>query len=245
MHALTALGLLLGSVLLCRAGDDPAAIVDKAVKAHGIQGKEQPAGYRGRTKGTVHVNGMDLEFTQEATTHMQGKFKEVLELKIAGQDLLITTVFNGKEGWIKFNDMKNAVPDEILNEFKEQAHAMQMLQGLSLKDKALKLSIIGEEKINNKPAIGVKVEKEGHKPIDIFFDKATGLVAKSQRRVRDMQSGQEANEERVITEYQDVGGRKLAKKVEVKRDGKPYVELEVLEAKLLDKIDDSEFAEPS
>jgi hypothetical protein len=141
--------------------------------------------------------------------------------------------------------MKNAVPDEILNEFKEQAHAMQMLQGLSLKDKALKLSIIGEEKINNKPAIGVKVEKEGHKPIDIFFDKATGLVAKSQRRVRDMQSGQEANEERVITEYQDVGGRKLAKKVEVKRDGKPYVELEVLEAKLLDKIDDSEFAEPS
>jgi hypothetical protein len=245
MITLAAIGLLLGPVLFCRADDDPAAIVDKAIKAHGIQGKDkQPVAFRGRNKGTVHVMGMDLDFTQEATVQMKGKFKETLDLDVMGQKVNITTVFNGKEGWIKANGTAIPVTDEILNEFKEQAHAMQLSQGLLLKDKSLKLSLIGEVKVNGKPAIGIKVEKEGKKPIDFYFDKATGLVAKTERRVRDMQSGQEANEERIITDYQDIDGRKIAKKVEIKRDGKPYVDVEVTEAKLLDQIDDSEFAEP-
>jgi len=243
-YALAAFGLLFGPVLLCRADDDPAAIVDKAIKAHGLKDKEKAAGYRGRSKGTVHVGGMDLEFAQDATADMNGKFKEVLDLEVAGQKVNITTVFNGKDGWIKANGMDVQVTEEIINEFKEQAHAMQLSQGLLLKDKALKLSLIGEAKVNDKPAIGVKVEKDGKKPIDFYFDKATGLVAKTQRRVRDMQTGQEANEERIIIEYQNVGDRKIAKKVEIKRDGKPYVEVEVTEAKVLDKIEESEFAEP-
>jgi hypothetical protein len=245
LYALAVVGLLVGPVVLCRADDEPAAIVDKAIKAHGLEGKEnKTAAVRGRNKGTVHVGGMDLEFTQEATAAMKGKFKEVLDLEVMGQKVSIATVFNGKEGWVKVNGMDIPVNEDILNEFKEQAHAMQLGQGLMLKDKSLKLSLIGEAKVNDKPAIGIKVEKEGKKPIDFYFDKATGLVAKTQRRVRDMQSGQEANEERIILEYQDVDGRKIAKKVEVKRDGKPYVEVEVKDVKLLDQIDDSEFAEP-
>jgi hypothetical protein len=245
MYALAAVGLLFVPVQFSRADDDVAAIVDKAIKAHGVEGKEtKTAAYRGRAKGTVHVGGMDLEFTQEATAAMKGKFKEVLDLEVAGQKVTITTVFNGKEGWLKANGMDIPVTDEILSELKEQAHAMQLSQGLMLKDKSLKLSLIGEAKVNDKPAIGIKVEKEGKKPMDFYFDKATGLIAKTQRRVRDMQSGQEANEERIITEYQEIDGRKVAKKVEVKRDGKPYVEVEVKEAKLLDQIDDSEFVEP-
>ena len=246
MYALVAVGLLFGPIFLCRADDDPAAIVDKAIKAHGLEGKEnKTAAVRGRNKGTVHVGGMDLEFTQESTFQMsKGKFKELLDLEVMGQKLNIATVFNGKDGWVKINGMEIPVTEDILNEFKEQAHAMQLGQGLMLKDKSLKMSLIGEVKVNDKPAIGIKVEKEGKKPIDFYFDKSTGLVAKVQRRVRDMQSGEEANEERIILEYQDVDGRKVAKKVEVKRDGKPYVEVEVKEVKLLDQIDDSEFAEP-
>ncbi|HLW65184.1 MAG TPA: hypothetical protein VKS79_07695 [Gemmataceae bacterium] len=244
MFALAAVGLLFVPVQFSRADDDVATIVDKAIKAHGLEGKQKTAGIRGRNKGMVHIGGMDLEFTQEATAALKGKFKELLELEVMGQKVTITTVFNGKEGWLKVNDMAIPVTEEILSELKEQAHAMQLSQGFMLKDKSLKLSLIGETKVNEKPAIGVKVEKEGKKPIDFYFDKATGLVAKTQRRVRDMQTGQEANEERIITEYQDVDGRKIAKKVEVKRDGKPYVEVEVKEIKLLDQIDDSEFAEP-
>ena len=65
--SLAALGLLLGLAQAARAGEDEAAaIIDKAVKAHfpkGLDTKNQ--GLRSRSKGTLHVMGLDLEFTQE------------------------------------------------------------------------------------------------------------------------------------------------------------------------------------
>ena len=57
-------------------------------------------------------------------------------------------------------------------------------------------------------------------------------------------SGQEITEERFITEYQELNGQKVAKKVELQRDGKAFIELEILEVQMLEKLDDSEFARP-
>jgi hypothetical protein len=124
------------------------------------------------------------------------------------------------------------------------AHVMGVSEFGGLKDKKLKAALIGEAKVNDKPAIGVKISKEGQKDVDFYFDKKTGLVAKIERRARDVQSGQEVTEERFITEYQDSGGRKVAKKLVVHRDGKKFLEAEVTEVKLLEKLDDSEFAQP-
>jgi hypothetical protein len=55
---------------------------------------------------------------------------------------------------------------------------------------------------------------------------------------------QEVDEERIIKEYQDTDGPKTAKKVLVNHDGKKYLELEVLEVKYPDEIDDSDFQKP-
>jgi hypothetical protein len=90
----------------------------------------------------------------------------------------------------------------------------------------------------------VTVSKKGCKDITIYFDKKTGLIAKVETRRRDLMSGEEVTEERIITEYQEVQGRKTAKKIEVLRDGKAFMEAEVTELKILEKLDDSEFAQP-
>ena len=55
---------------------------------------------------------------------------------------------------------------------------------------------------------------------------------------------QEVNEERIITEYQDKDGLKEPKKAVVNRDGKKYIDVEVLEVKYLDDIDDTQFSKP-
>jgi hypothetical protein len=60
----------------------------------------------------------------------------------------------------------------------------------------------------------------------------------------DAMTGQEVTEERIIQEYQEIDGAKVAKKALVNRDGKKFVEAEVLEVKSLDKLDESEFAKP-
>jgi hypothetical protein len=113
-----------------------------------------------------------------------------------------------------------------------------------LRDKAYELSSLGEVPVEGKPALGLRVVVKGQKDINVFFDKATGLMAKVERRGVDPMSGQEFAEERIILEYQKIEGLPVPKKILLNRDGKKYLEAEVLEVKLLDTLDESEFAVP-
>jgi hypothetical protein len=245
LSAVVGLSVLLGLALVGRAGDEPFAIIDKAIAAHGLKGKEgKTPAYRGKNKGTLHVAGMDLEFAQEVTIQTPDKFKEAMELTVMGNKVLVTTVYNGKEGWIKAGTQDIKVENELLDEFKEAAYAMSLAQGLFLKDKSFKLGLLGEVQVKGKPALGLRVAKDGHKEISFYFDKTTGLLAKVERRGRDFASGQEVTEERIVTAYQDLGGRKVAKNVEVLRDGKAFLEAEVVEVQFVEKLGDGEFAKP-
>jgi hypothetical protein len=246
VSVLIAHGLLFALVLMGRAGEtDSAAIINKAIKAHFPKGPDaKNKGLRTKSKGTLHIMGLDLDYNQEFSAQMPQKFKEVMELSVMGKNVTVTTVFNGKEGWILADGNEVKVTDEILTELKEAVYAMGLLQGVFLKDKALKYSVIGEVQVKGKPAIGVTVTRDGKRDISLYFDKTTGLIAKSETRKRDIMSGQEVTEERFISEYQDVADRKVAKKVEVLRDGKAFIEATVLEVQILERVDDGEFVQP-
>jgi hypothetical protein len=56
--------------------------------------------------------------------------------------------------------------------------------------------------------------------------------------------GQEYTQETTFADYKDFDGIKKATKVEVKRDGEKFQEMEVTEFKVLDKVDPDAFAEP-
>ncbi len=243
---LTTVTLLFALALVSQAGEgEAAAIIDKAIKAHFPKGADaKNLGVRTKSKGTLHILGMDLPYTQEVAVQMPNKFKEVMELTVMNMNVTVTTVFNGKEGWIRAGDKDVPVTDEILDELKDAAYSMRLIQGLFLKDKAVKLSVVGEVQVKGKPAMGVTVSREGKKDINLFFDKTTGLLSKLEMRKRDLMSGQEVTEERFVTEYQEAAGRKVAKKVEVLRDGKQLAEAEVTEVQILERIDDTEFAQP-
>jgi hypothetical protein len=242
--------LVLGLVCLLpqagRAGGDEAtAIINKAIKAHYPKGVDtKHLGLRVKSKGTLHIQGMDLDFTQEVAVQMPNKFKETMELTVNNMKVNTIAVYNGKQGWVKAAGKEIPVEKELLAEFQEAAYSMGLAQGMFLKDKGLKFSLLGEVKVKGKPAVGVKVSKEGKKDLSFYFDKATGLVAKVEVRKRDFMTDQEVTEERIITAYQDVQDRKVAKKVEVLRDGNPFLEMEVQEVQVLERLDDSEFARP-
>jgi hypothetical protein len=244
-RSLAALGLLCLLAPTGRAADEATAIIDKAIKAHFPKGLDtRNTGLRTKSKGTIHVMGLDLDFSQEVAAQMPDKFKEVTELTVMGQNITVTTVFNGKDAWIRAGDKDVPVTDEIRAALKEAVYGVGLMQGVFLKDKAVKFALLGEVKVKDRPAVGVTVSREGHKDINLFFDKETGLIAKVEMRTRDLTSGEEVTEERFITAYQEAAGRKVAKKVEVARDGKPYVEVEVLDVQVLEKVDDGEFVQP-
>jgi len=175
---------------------------------------------------------------------MPTKFKEVVELTVNGNQVTITTVFDGKQAWIKAGDKDVKVTRELLDEFKEAAYGMSLAQGMFFKDKSLKLAALGEAQVKGKPAVGVKVSKEGKKDFNIYFDKATGLIRKVEMCKRDLMTGQEVTEDRFITEYQNAHGRKVAKRAEIQRDGKGFLELEAQEVQILESVDAGEVVPP-
>ena len=241
---------LVVSLLLLLAGgthaqEETKAIIDKAIKAHG--GPEKLANERAsqaKSKGTLEVAGMSLPFTEQTATQ-PNRLKSVLDLEVGGQSVKIITVFNGEKAWVKdATGNTTELEGKLLDEVKEAVYLQRLGRFMVLKDKTIELSPLGEVKVNGKPAVGVKVASKGHRDVNLFFDKTTGLLAKMDRQVLDQMTGQEVNEERIITEYQEVDGLKVAKKVQVNRGGKKFMEAEVLEIKFLDKLDDSEFAKP-
>jgi hypothetical protein len=56
--------------------------------------------------------------------------------------------------------------------------------------------------------------------------------------------GQEVSEESYFGNYKDVSGTKQAMKLNVKHDGKKFIDCEVTDIKLLEKVDDATFAKP-
>jgi hypothetical protein len=103
---------------------------------------------------------------------------------------------------------------------------------------------LGESKVGDHPVVGIKVARKGHIDVQLFFDKENGLLLKRQYRYHDVRAGKEA--EMVITgeNFKDFGGLKVPTKIEMKRDGKKYVEAEMSDIKPLRSLDASVFAKP-
>jgi hypothetical protein len=242
-------GLLTPVVMVLVAAPTPAedstqAIIDKAIKAHGGTKKvNELKCLRTKTKGHLEALG-GLDFTQESASRLDGKFKEVVHLDVNGQAVTVTTVFNGKKAWLNVNGQAQNVDDKVLGEIKEAAALARFARLTLLKGKDYKLDSLGEVKVDGKSAVGIKASKKGQRDVSLWFDKKSGLLLKTERRMRDLMTSQELTEERVITEYQDVDGHKVAKKVSVRRDGNKYLDVEVTEFKIVDDIDDGEFTEP-
>jgi hypothetical protein len=239
---------LIGALLLttgARAEDDAKAIVTKAIKAHG--GEENQAKFKAgqtKAKGKIELLG-GLEFTQEVSYMLPDKFKETVDMEIMDQKLHVVTIVNGAKVSIVANDQEVPVDDKVKEVLKNAGHAMKVGRLLPLiNEKGFELTTLGEVKVDGKAAVGVRVASKGEKDISLYFNKETGLLAKVEYRTVDPMSGNEITEERIITEYGKTDGVPTAKKVLVNHDGNKYMEVEFLEIKRLEKLEDSEFAKP-
>jgi hypothetical protein len=229
---------------LASAQDDANKILDRAVQAHGGAAKlSQLKGQTSKARGKIEVQG-GLEFTQESAVQHPDKLKEVIHLSVNGMNVDVITVYNGKQGWLNVAGQTMPMEGTTLEAVKDAIDTMALSRLAFMGGKDLQVASLGEGKVNDKAVLGVKVSRKGHKDVNMYFDKGTGLLAKLEHRVKDPMSGQEVTEERIILDYQDVDGMKVAKKVTVNRDGMKHMEAEVLEVKLLDKLDDSQFGKP-
>jgi len=230
-----------------RADDDAKKIIQEAVKAYG--GADVLAKHHGKgviQKGKLHVSagGMDLDGTVDVSSQ-DGKFRRVVNFSIMGTDVKQTSVFNGEALWIDTNGMLTTIDKkEDVDLIKESVFGEEAIGKVLMGDAGLKLSIIGDDKVDDAPVVGIRISKEGHKDVSAYFDKKTHLIRKIVSRGLDIQSQMEVESVRILDDYKDFDGQMRPAKASVLQDGKKIADVEFTEVKYVDKFDDDVFAKP-
>jgi hypothetical protein len=239
--------LVCGPVGLARAaeGKDAQAIVDKAIKALG--GEEKLAAAKGATwkaKGTIEINGGENPFTTHTTVQGLDHLRQEFEGEFGGNTVKGVVVVNGDKGWRSFGGQKAELEGDMLANQKRNIYLTVIPATiLPLKDKGFKVEAAGEEKVGDKPAVGLKVTAPDGKDFRLYFDKESGLPVKLVAKVLGFM-GEEYTQETTYGSYKDMGGIQKATKIESKRDGQKFQNSEITEFKPLDKVDPKTFAEP-
>lgn len=245
MRTVCSSGLVLGVALVLAGGvaadaqSDARAIIDKAIQAQG--GEAKLAKFKAQTwkeKGTYYGQGNGLPYTGSYALQWPNQFR----MEIEG---VFTIVVNGDKGWVKQQNDTKEMSKEQLAAQKEELHGGWVSHLLPLKDKAYTLAPLGETKVNDKAAVGVKVAHKGHADVELYFDKATGLLAKSVYPVKSPeQQFKEVKQEVFYSDYREIAGVKIPMKIVLKRDGKLFVEAENLDVMPVEKLDNKVFDKP-
>jgi hypothetical protein len=230
--------------LAARAGaDEPRAVIEKAVKAHGGADKiGQLKAVQIRTKGTLESANGSVPFTAETFAQMPGQIKNVLQVEVNGEKRTLTQVLNGDKVALLLNGQAQPVRDAVAGELKELLYAERVNHLLPLlDDKTIELTAAGEGKVGDMETTAVKVTSKGHKDVVLHFDKNSGLLVKAERTVLDLETAKEVPQVEVYGGYKEVNGLMRPMKVTVSKDGKQFMEGEVTDVKYSDKLDDSVF----
>ncbi len=251
MRRIVGVVALLTAIGPVRADDDAKlrAVIDKAIKETG--GAEKLSKFKGsasKSKGKFYgppAGGEGIEYTGATSLQLPDRIRTEVDSEFNGQKFKFVQVVNGDKGWILFGDQTHEMSKEMLAEAREQMNTANIVHLAVLSSKDYSLSALGEMKVGDRQAIGVRVERKGFRPVSLFFDKENGLLLKTETRGKDpMRGGEEFTAETIYGDYKKVEGVRIAHKVTIKRDGKPFVDAEVTEVKLSEKLDESVFDKP-
>jgi hypothetical protein len=234
-------GLLLAWSGPAWSGEDAAAkdVVAKAIKAMG--GEANLAKQKAITwteTGTYYGMGKGLPFTGKYAVRMPDHFR----MEIEG---VFTLVIAGDKGWTHAGGETKEMTDEQLATQKNDHRAGFIASVLPLKDKAFSLTTLTATKVDDRPAVGIKVTRKDYPEVKLYFDAETHLLVKSEWRTKAAeQQNKEVTAAMYYSKYKEIDGAKIPTHLVMKRDGKLFVDATVEDHKAVGKLADSVFAKP-
>ena len=195
--------LTAGVVDPARADEKEAkAVIDKAIKA--IGGEEKLSGvkaFSARGKGTIAIEGTDIDFTFEVTAQGTEKHRTTYEGEVGGNKFAGASVVDGDKAWKKVEqEVKKLDGEQLANEKRNAYLDVAPTLLVPLKGKGFKLDSAPEEKIGEKPAAVVRVIGPDGKDFTLYFDKETGLIGMLSAEVAD-DDGQVDLQESFVEDY--------------------------------------------
>jgi hypothetical protein len=248
MRAYIRMGLavlvIVGPMSLVPAGEpeEIKAVVDAAIAARGGEAK-----LKGVRAAVWKSEGISPTRATRASLYGQvpGQFRLESERFENGKITLFIKIINGDKGWTTEGGRVRAMTKDEMTEVKQTFYFKHLdATLLPLRDKDVRVSRLGESKIEGRAVVGLKVSRKGMPDAQLYFDKHTMLLVKSEHEVLDETTGKKARHEVVYDDYQVVDGVKFARHTRRYLDGKLTGDVRITQFELRPKLDDHLFKPP-
>ncbi|MFO0810338.1 MAG: hypothetical protein U0746_17075 [Gemmataceae bacterium] len=227
------------------------AIIDKAVKAHG--GADNLSRFKAVSAKWSGKHKVENQFYWDAvrvvTYEMPDKIRFDFDVaNPAGGGFAFSRVVNGKKGWQGSDRGRRDLKDTEVAQIVGEVYAHWLASVVPLKDKGFTFSLFGDVTVDEKDAVGVRVSCKGRPDVNLFFDKKTGLVVKSERRAKDLRTNEEYTAESIYRDHKAFQGVMWPTTRLDRRDGMDLEEnsgrFELSDFQAHTKLDEKSLAKP-
>src|SRR5258708_4832854 len=196
--------VVVSGVSFARADEqaDMKALIEKGVKSLGGQEKltKLPASVV-KVKGKLYGFGDGLDYTAQTSTLGMDKIRNLIEGDMDGNKFSFTQVYNDSKGCMAMGADAQEMPEDQLAEVKQGLYLGFISRLHMLPNKEYTLKSLGDSKVSDVEAYGIKVSRKDYRDVTLFLDKKTGLVIKSETTVKNtMGGGEEQKEERLVSD---------------------------------------------
>jgi hypothetical protein len=226
------------------AAEDARAILDRAIEAHGGAARLERT-KRGHLKGKTETYKENLtsKYEMEEWLDLPDRYKLWSVSSSSDTPYHREYAVNGKEGWKR--EGKGSVREftvrQPLSVFQHWQAILAQL--LLLREKDVLLTLLPEETRDGRTLAGIHATSpQGYG--DFFFDKSTGLLARSKVIRANILGGEDAITEIVYDDYRDIQGVRYPMRFKVFTGKTNSSTIALSSVEFLDKIDDSVFTKP-
>lgn len=167
---------------------------------------------------SAKMSMMGMELPMEMWMKNPDKIKTVTSFN--GQEII--SAFDGTKGYVVNPMQGSTTPVEMTAEEIKQAARNNMFRN-TMNDylKEGKLTLLGEENVNNNPAYKIKADLDGGNSAIMFIDKATNLLSKTTATVS--QNGMSMTVDSYPSDYKEINGILLPMKTTTSAQGMDMV----------------------
>jgi hypothetical protein len=224
----------------------PRDIANKAIEAHG--GADKLGRFKATmttVHGKLHEPSRTAVFTGRSADELPARQWYDYNVELPdGRKIQLIGAVDGNHEWTTIGGVDESYNKDEMMEVREGLHDEYVATLRPLLDQSVTLASAGETQIDGKPAVGIVVTVKGHRPVQLYFDKTSWLLVKSQCRQKNIQTDRFYIREVFFSRYRPVNGIQCAHQTKTNRDGKVFSEYELSDIKVLEKLEDTLFAQP-
>lgn len=231
--------LLIGTTPVAAAEEQARAIVTRAIEAHGGEKALLRAQTRAQDAvGTQFQQGKKVPFTSATILSLPDRFRVTGTLD---RRIRFVLTVSGDRGWELAGGSARPLGKERLQELRDEARMWWLATLVPLTRPGFTLTVLPEARVQDRPTQVLRVSARGQKDCKLFFDKASGLLVRIERRATE--AGAEGDRACDLGDHQSFDGAQLPTREKHWINGKPFLELN-LKYRLLSRVEDRTFGKP-